>query len=329
MRRLTASLVTAAAATGALALMPLALAGSASAAAIPPPPNAYTGDFNWAGYVATIDPQYASAAMTDEFGWVQATFPVPKTSCSDSTVSGHKTNGYYSAAAFWVGLGGVNGKALEQAGIGVICPTKNSTAEFGAFYEMVPANNTGTGGWQAVALYRHGKEITIHAGDKITVDTWDDSTNSQESGKDYKPGQEYAFKVTDVTRGSVSNIPLQTFGHGVLGSDNTVEVVTEAINDGPWYDGKGTDYTGIAHFQPVSYSGITVGMNGGGYGWGIGTAESWTTALYYVHSGPVDGLLGTLFFQKDRTLISTGGLASIPGNGEEIGIAFTNYWHKF
>ena len=50
-----------------------------------------------------------------------------------------------------------------------------------------------------MALYRHGKEITIHAGDKITVDTWDDSTNSQESGKDYKPGQEYAFKVTDVT----------------------------------------------------------------------------------------------------------------------------------
>ena len=70
----------------------------------------------------------------------------------------------------------------------------------------------------------------------------------------------------------MSNIPLQTFGHGVLGSDNTVKVVTEAINDGPWYDGKGTDYTGIAQLQRVSYSGITVGMNGGGYGWGIGTA---------------------------------------------------------
>jgi hypothetical protein len=72
----------------------------------------------------------------------------------------------------------------------------------------------------------------------------------------------------------------------------------------------------------VAYSNIKVGMNGGGYTYGISPGPSWTAAKYYVHSGPVGGLFGTLLFSSDHTLISTGGLAA--------GVhAFTTYWHKF
>jgi hypothetical protein len=71
----------------------------------------------------------------------------------------------------------------------------------------------------------------------------------------------YRFQVRDLTQGAQSRIRLQIFTPGTLGSDNTTEVVSEAENKGPW---SGPDYTGIAHFQPVSYSGIEVGSNSGG-----------------------------------------------------------------
>ena len=266
--------------------------------------------------------------IADQFGWVQANFIVPKVTCSDSTetaLSVIRPKGQlYSAAAFWVGLGGVNNKPLEQAGIQAWCPTKNSSPQYWAFWEMVPAG--GGGGATLVPLYKdvtntsHGKAVAIHAGDTIIVSAYDDSTNSRETGADYKPGQKYSFQIFDSNQLSESVIPLQSFGSGKLGADNTVEVVTEAINGGPWAY---PDYTGIAHFRPVSYSQIYVGLNGGGYTYGIGTAESWKTSMYYVHGG-AGGLLG---FLKPQTLIGTGKLSSGSG-GEEIGKAFTNSWDK-
>jgi hypothetical protein len=320
MNRTLTSPVAAAAATAALVLIPLVLASSASAATTSA--TAYTPTTNWAGYVATMPAKFG---MADQFGWIQADFTIPKTACSDSTKASwpFKTpkGQLYSAAAFWVGLGGVNGKLLEQDGIMALCGSKNSPAAFGAFYEMVPA--AGTGSATGVTLYKnitsrgHGKSVVIHAGDRIVTDTWDYSTESEATGHTYQPGQEYRFQVTDLTQGNAQSIiPLQSFGTGVLGSDNTVEVVTEAINGGPWH---GPKYTGIAHFQPVSYSGITLGLNGGGYTYGISSAESWTSALYYVHGG-VGGLFG--LSKWNHTLISTGGLS-------KGGRAFTNYWHKY
>ncbi len=299
MRRLTASLVAATAATAALSILPLALASTASAATTSA--TTYTPMVNWAGYVATM-----SASQTDKFGFIQANFTIPKTSCSSSTESGYKIpkGQLYSAVAYWVGLGGV-GEPLEQGGIMVTCASKTATPKIQAFQEMLPRQ----GNAQFVKLNKWGLNKPIQAGDVIVAQVSDLSTSSGT-----KPGKSYRVQITDVTKGTETN--LAPTNGGVTGNDSTAEVVTEAINDGPWV---APWHTGIAHFQPVSYSGITLGLNGGGYTWGIGTAESWTSALYYVHGGP-GGLLG--LGGHKQTLISTGGLA-------RGGHAFTNYWHAY
>jgi hypothetical protein len=318
MRKLIRSLAAAAAATAALSLIPLALAGAASASTKPTESTA-VGTSNWAGYVAKTPGSYSIAS---QFGWVQASFTVPKVTCSDSTQSslqGKRPAGQlYSAAAFWVGLGGMPKKLLEQDGIMALCGTKTGAPAYGAFYEMVPVPSSGSA--VGLTLYnKAGKGVVIHAGDKIIADTWDYHTQSLSTSHHYAPGRVYKFLVTDVTQGAKSKLGYQIFNVGVLGSDNSAEVVSEAINNGPW---AGPDYTGIAHFQPVSYTGITVGMNGGGYSYGIGHGPSWTAVKYYVHSGPVGGLFGTLLFAKDRTLINAGALS-------QGGTAFTTVWHQF
>lgn len=61
-----------------------------------------------------------------------------------------------------------------------------------------------------------------------------------------------------------------------------------------------------------------MGLNGGGYTYGISPGPNWTAAKYYVHGG----LFGLLGLSSPHTLISTGGLST-------GGHAFTNYWHKF
>jgi Peptidase A4 family len=299
-------------ATGALALIPLALASSASAAAIPPPQNAYHPAKGWAGYVVTMP-----ASQTDQFGYVAATFTIPKVTCSDSTESGYKIpkGDDYSAVAFWVGLGGATSKSVEQGGIEEKCATRHSAPKISAWEEMYPSQAI-----TAVPLDRvkltggHGAPVTPRAGDSITVSVQDLST-----GTSYKPGQYYRVQILDETQNTSYDSARLSQSKGNASDDRTAEVVTEAIDGGPW---NSPQYTGIAHFQPVSYSGITVGLNGGGYTWGIGSAESWTSALWYVHSGPVGGLLGTLLFRHDHTLISTGGLS-------KGGHAFINYWHKY
>lgn len=210
-------------------------------------------------------------------------------------------------------------KLLEQDGVMALCGTQSGAPAYGAFYEMVPVPSSGNAVGMTLYSTKTGKSVVIHAGDKIIADTWDYHTQSLSTSHPYAPGRVYKFLVTDVTQGAKSKIGFQIFNVGVLGSDNSAEVISEAINNGPW---AGPDYTGIAHFQPVSYSGITVGFNGGGYSYGIGQGPSWTAVKDYVHSGPKGGLFGTLLFSKDHTLISTGALSS-------GGRAFTNTWVKF
>jgi hypothetical protein len=313
MRKILRSLAAATAATAALSVIPLALAGAASASTTPAP----VPMLNWAGYVATTPTSYHIA---NQFGWVQANFTVPKVTCSDSTVSAIYTHlrpsgSLYAAGAFWVGFGGV-GKTerLEQAGVQVWCQTKTSAPQYGAFYEMVPVPSRG-GATNAPLYNKAGKHITVHAGDRMVAAAWDDFTQSQATSHHYAPGHKYRFLVTDLTQGAMSRIPLQAFSHGALGNDNNAEVITEVENNGPW---SGPLYSGIPHFQPVKYSSIHVGMNGGGYTYGIGQGPSWTAAKYYVHGG----LLGLLGLTSPHTLISTGALS-------QAGTAFTNTWVKF
>ena len=70
----------------------------------------------------------------------------------------------------WAGLDGDNDAQLEQAGIVTVCATKNGPPAYGAFSEMLPAQQTiqptnGTG--QLVTP--DGNSITPKAGDTINV----------------------------------------------------------------------------------------------------------------------------------------------------------------
>lgn len=314
MRRLIRRLAAAAAATATLSAIPLALAGGASASTIPSVSRS-----NWAGYA--VSSPYKSAA--DQFGWVQANFTVPKVTCSDSVMSGHKQpNGApYSAVVFWVGLGGAPGTPLEQDGIQTTCWTKNGPPGYAAFYEMVPADQSG--GSSATALYnKAGHRIQVHAGDKIVADTWDYSLASQNTSHAYSPGQVYKFLVTDVTQGAKSRIRLQIFAPGAhalsLGNDTSAEVITESPNAGPW---NSPSFLGLAHFQPVTYTSIAVGLNQGGYTLGLGNSGGFTSTRYYVAGGPKPA--------SYHTLISTGGLSYHNVGAGLVGNAFTNTWHRY
>jgi Peptidase A4 family len=80
---------------------------------------------NWAGYaVSSADP---SAPVT--YSSVSGTWVQPAASCSASSAA-------YSA--FWVGLGGYSGSALEQIGTETDCMA-SGRATYSVWYELVPA----------------------------------------------------------------------------------------------------------------------------------------------------------------------------------------------
>jgi hypothetical protein len=233
-------------------------------------------------------------------------------------MSGHKQpNGApYSVVVFWVGLGGSPGTALEQDGIQVTCWTKNGPPGYAAFYEMVPADQSG--GSQATALYtKAGHRIQVHYGDTIVADTRDYSLNSQNTTHPWAPGKVYQFKVTDVTQHATSRIRLKTFGTE-LGNDTSADVITEASSGGPW---TGKWYLGLAHFQPVTYRNIMVSLNQGGYTLGVGPAGMFTTTRYYA-AGSADAATG-------RTIIRTGPLSYHNVGAGPVADTFTNTWIRY
>jgi hypothetical protein len=302
MRKTLRSLAVAAATSAVLSVIPLALASTAGASTLPA--LGTHSSANWAGYVATAQ---SNQLATDQFGGVQATFVVPKITCKDSTMGNKLPNpaGWYSGAAFWVGLGGVSSAQLEQDGVMAICANKTSNPAYSAFYEMFPLQPSGV----LTGLYTStGKHVVVHAGDKVTVGTWDYSTESESTSHTYAPGRVYKFLITDQTQHAHSRIPLQIFNPGTLGNDKTVEVVSEAINGGPWSG----HHTGLAHFQPVTYTGVSFGYNGGGYGYGFGAIDGATAAVWTLTHGK-------------SVLISTGRLStSVPTTPT----SFANTWHK-
>jgi hypothetical protein len=296
MNKTLRSLVVAAAVTSALSLIPLA---SASASELTSAPATFSSA-NWAGYVATT-----SYPQPDQFGAVQATFTVPAVSCKDSTMSGTLPDkaGWYSAAGFWVGLGGVKSAKLEQDGVIVICANKTSSPAYSAFYEMVPLQPSG----KLVGLYtKAGRHVVIHAGDVINAITWDYSTQSESTSHPYAPGHAYRFQITDRTQHATSRIPIRF----MTGNDQTVEVISEALNGGPW----DSAHTGLAHFSPVKYTSVLVSFNGGGYAYGINTAAGSASATKW-----------TLTHGK-RVLISTSGIAN--SSDPTASDSFSNTWHK-
>jgi hypothetical protein len=310
MRRLTASLV--AAATGALALIPLA---SASAATTSTPvassatlAGSQTESHSWAGWVDTMN----KPGGYHQFKGVEATFKVPGINCSGSVIGSKRyPGGPYSAAAFWVGLDGTNSDSnrLEQAGITGTCASKTSSAQYYAWYQMTP--------FTVVKVSLAG----LRAGDSITVaveDTDGVTPYSPKFGNPADAGYSYSVSIKDSTRGSSyyknglrpdqNGLP-----HGSRAPDSSAEVITEAVSNGPYNT---PHATGLADMGTVNYTDVNVSSFASGwiYGMSMKSTEWWTATAWNA---------GHEVWPEWRTLINPGSLSGNVGGGPS---PFSTYW---
>jgi hypothetical protein len=302
MRRLTASLA-AAAAVASLTLIPLAAAGSASAAVTASSPG--KPEMNWAGYEDDVThPTQLSKYGGNQMAEIYATFTVPAINCSKSVIgprewsaSYRKAHGnYWSVVSFWAGLDGEQGSnSIEQAGIDGICHSQYGTAVYEPMWQTdVAPNSAQTGGYPTLET-AGGKSVAVQAGDVITASVYDNmpfTTN-------LKTGYAYGLNIKDVTRNAswseVEKTPARA-------PDAQAEVITEAVNNGPYapatlngkpFEPSGT--VGLAAFSPVTYT-VQVSSYEIGYVYGLSMAADapyWTLTKKYVKG---DG----------QTLIATG-----------------------
>jgi hypothetical protein len=261
MRRLTASLVAAAAAT-ALILIPLAVS-PASAATYTPPTQANNSITrgNWSGYLLT-------ATGKNRFSYVYAEFTVPKV--SNGKVFRGPNTAPGNTMALWAGFGGVGGTQLEQGGIEAGDNAKGQVY-YWAFSQEVPSAGGGAG---PIAIPLDlvingsgvpGKAITIHAGDKMSIDVvYADN-----------PGDPYEVFVTDSTQNKYGAATITK----ARGADKTAEIITEATGGGP-----ANDLAGFFEMPPITYTECYASV-GGSPGlklpysnpWGISPEPMWKT----------------------------------------------------
>lgn len=130
-------------------------------------PNGNLEDTNWAGYYAV--PANGKGPET-----VFTQFTVPRARCYN--VIGR----YPAAVSMWAGIGGMddvqNGKKawLEQAGIQIRCPSKNSAPIYEPFAETV-AGTDNVEPLLVLSKDTEGKPRTIKPGDHISVSVQDNS----------------------------------------------------------------------------------------------------------------------------------------------------------
>ena len=173
MNKTIGSLVVATSAAGALTLITLAAASSASAAVTQAPSGTQVDD-NWAGY-------YAVPANGQGPEAVFASFTVPKVDCKRSIGPNP------SYGAIWAGIGGMgnfgdvrNGKQawLEQDGIEITCKTRGSQPVYYPFWEIVRPhgiNDPYGNPYDSKIFQADGHDATVKAGDKITLKIFDNS----------------------------------------------------------------------------------------------------------------------------------------------------------
>jgi len=128
---------------------------------------------NWSGYVvgASSDGESGSAATT--FKTVTGSWVEPTAKCSSGST--------YSA--FWVGLGGADGKeALEQDGTEANCDAAG-TAHYYAWYELVPKAPVHV-------------DLAVHPGDHMTATTTVDGHDVTETIVNHTTGQTYSKTLT-------------------------------------------------------------------------------------------------------------------------------------
>jgi len=209
-----------AAATAAIAVAPLAMAGGPALAAATPllqAPMHRTGSAtpffishgagrnttvtsdNWSGYAATGS-TYTS---------VSTTFTQPAVKCS----SGDQ----YSS--FWVGLDGYSSDSVEQTGTEADCDGR--TAEYSAWYELYPA-------------YPVTYSNTVKPGDVITETV------------SFSGSETYAMTIKDSTEGWTKTTTKNSRGD----ARSSAEVIAEAPYDG--------GVLPLSDFGTVNFSGSTV-----------------------------------------------------------------------
>jgi hypothetical protein len=283
MRSLTC-LAAAAAATGALALIPLAAASPASAVAISTPVRSTVSDGNWAGYVDTV-------RHLNTMGLVYASFTVPKINCAKSVIGPHESSAsyrkkhgnVYSAVSFWVGIDGKQGQnALEQAGITGICHSKTSAAVYHPFYQIA-ANLNEPGSDLPLSMGR-----PVRAGDVIEVSVRDDALGAG-APAGLKSGSAYVMRITDLTQygeywSGTEHTPARA-------PDDQAEVITEAVSGGPYV---AKDAIGLAAFRPVTYNQAEVATFTSGGTNSLASNPFWTVQKYVVDGSLITtGSLGT------------------------------------
>jgi hypothetical protein len=125
---------------------------------------------NWAGYVVGAGSDGGSTSFKSVTGsWVQ---PTAKCSSSGSTYS-----------AFWVGLGGADGKeALEQDGTEANCDA-DGTAHYYAWYELVPKAPVKV-------------DLAVQPGDHMTATTSVSGHEVTESIVNHTTGRSYTKTLT-------------------------------------------------------------------------------------------------------------------------------------
>jgi hypothetical protein len=211
---------------------------------------------NWAGYVVGAGSDGSATSFKTVTGsWVQ---PTAKCSSGGTTYS-----------AFWVGLGGADGKeALEQDGTEANCGA-NGTAHYYAWYELVPKAPVKV-------------DLAVHPGDSMTATTTVSGHEVTESIVNHTTGQSYTKTLTmsdpDISTAewvaeapsqcqsgatNCTALPLSNFGSVAFTSASATDTSgqTGTISSNDWS-------TAALTLDPSESAG---GM-GGGYGYGYGYA---------------------------------------------------------
>jgi hypothetical protein len=182
---------------------------------------------NWSGYVVGKSDNGSFKSVTGS--WVQ-----PKANCEAANGSTY--------AAFWVGIGGADGKtALEQDGTEVNC-SADGTASYYAWYELVPKAPVKV-------------DLPVRPGDKITATTTVDGHNVTETITNDTTGDtftktlymanpdtstaEWVAEAPSQCSGGVSNcttLPLSDFGKVNFTSSSATDSSghTGSISDSSW-----------------------------------------------------------------------------------------------
>ena len=222
---------------------------------------------NWAG-------QVGSAKNGDSVRYAEASFRIPRVTCSSISGPGPGSN-----TAFWAGVGGTGSDPLEQAGVIAHCASRKSKPDYSGFWEMYQPRYPKL----TAALQPGGTDGTLRAGDAITVVLT-------------YTGSRYHFTFADArssrlgwARSARCMAKAKAHPRPAKCVSNTVEAITE----------KPTKT--IPEMAPVAYS-VTISMKSTpDYGYGLGVLRTTDVTLSPAgHAGLV----------KATTLRGHGNLAS-------------------